>query len=638
MKNKLFVLLVFVVLSCSLKAADTLVLNSKIKDVTVFFDGAQISREAKVNLLKGKHILTMDKLPAEINPQSIQIVNNLNGEILSVKHELVYPRENSKTKKEYDDKIKQQEILFKEIDNKIKVYEIEEKILLDNSLLNKKETGTTIAEIKEASVFYRDKLNEIRKNKLKLTIELEQLKETVQDLYKELNQKMVEENKVYSKVTIAVDSKSGINAKYKINYFVSSAGWTPLYDFRVNKVSEPLNIIYNANIFQSTGEDWKSVNLTLSTSEPSLSNTKPELDTWYINRPGSYRRKSIKPGQSALKGMVVDKETGEPMPYANVVVLSGTETVAGAMTDFDGRYNIKPIKSGTYSISVSYIGFNKLEMRGVILNANRTTTQDFELVPGAEMLEEVAVMEYKKGLFSKSEEIAEMPGRKSYDYEVDEEDKVLYFVDGYESESNITSLEYKIDVPYTIPADGKDYLVKIKEARKPVEYNYYAIPKLENEVFLTASIDNWTQLNLLSGRTSIYYKGTFTGESEIDAGSIDDTLEISLSRDKNIIVERTSLKEKNEKRFIGKNVKELMNWSIVVKNNKNEKIKLFVEDQFPVSENNLVEIERIESSSGKVDEKTGKVTWELELEPNEKKELSLIYSVKYPNYMNIVVE
>ena len=113
---------------------------------------------------------------------------------------------------------------------------------------------------------------------------------------------------------------------------------------------------------------------------------------------------------------------------------------------------------------------------------------------------------------------------------------------------------------------------------------------------------------------------------------------ISLNRDKNIIVERTLLKEKNEKQFIGNNIKETFNWSITIKNNKNIKSKVFVEDQFPISENKSIVIEKLEYSNGKLDEKTGKITWELELEPNEKKELTLKYSVRYPNYMRLNFE
>ena len=668
MKNTLLILTLLFTVNLYSNGIDTLRLNSKIKDVTVFFDGAQITREAKINVEKGKHLLVLENLPAEINPQSVQIENNQKGEILSVKHELTYPDEKSKIEKEYEEKIKKQEIRFKETANEISVYEIEEKILLDNSILNKKNEGSTIAEIKEASVFYRTKLNEIRQNKLTLSLELDLIKEKIQDLYQELNKKLSQENKTYSKISFTIDSKTAINSNFNISYYVSSAGWSPLYDFRVIDITKPLNIVYNANIYQSTGENWKNVNLTLSTNRPSLSNIKPELATWFINRKNSYKKKSIIEGQSALKGKVTDKETEEPIPFANIVVYKDGEMITGSTTDFDGRYTIKPIKSGYYDVRVAYIGYENLEMKGVILNTDKITFQDFKIQPSAVLLQEVQVVNYKVPLIDKdktysggtvtAEEISKMPGRSANSvastvggvrgsrsdndvYFVDGV-KILdnedIFIDGYNANTNITSLEYKIDIPYSIPSDGNDYNVKIKEVQNPVNYVYYSIPKLDKDVFLIAELSNWTKLNLLSGKSSIYYKGTFTGQSEINANSTKDTLEISLNRDKNIIVERTLLKEKNEKQFIGKNIRETIIWNVTIKNNKSENVKIFVEDQFPISENKSVEIEKLESSNGKVNNKTGQVIWELELEPNEKKELILKYSVKYPDYMNISVE
>jgi hypothetical protein len=654
MKFKLLIVALAFTFNLYSNEIDTLKLNSKIKEVTVFIDGAQITREAKIAVLKGKHIFVLENLPAEINPQSIQIDNNQQGEILSVKHELVYPTEKSKTVIAYEDKIRLQKISVLEIQNEIKVYELEEKILLDNSKLNKKDEGSSVAVIKEAAAFYRTKLNEIRQNQLNLKVELDLQKEKIQDLYLELNKYVSHEKKTTSKIVFAVNSAAQINANFRISYFVSSAGWTPLYDFRVNDIHEPLNLIYNANIYQSTGEDWNGVNLTLSTNRPTLSNIMPQLETWFIERKNSYQKNNVISEQSALRGNISDVNTGDPIPFANLIVYNNGEVVAATTTDFDGRYSIKPINPGYYDVIVSFVGYESTEIKGVQVNAGKITFQDFKMQAAALSLDEVQIAEYKVPLINKvkprrvgsvtAEEIAKLPERKANSrastvagIRGSRADEIV-FVDGYEPNSTITGLEYKIDVPYTIPSDGKDYNVKIKEAKIPVNFVFRSVPKLDNDVFLIAEISDWSKLNLLSGKSSIYYNGVFTGQSEIDVKNIKDTLAISLNREKNILVERTLLKEKNEKQFIGNNIRETINWSITVKNNKTVRAKVFIEDQFPVSENKSIEIERLEDSNGRVNEKTGKIIWELNLEPNEKKELTLKYSVKYPNHMRLYVD
>ncbi len=663
MKNILLILTLFITTNLYSSEIDTLVIHSDIKDVTVFFDGAQILREAKINVTQGKYLLVIDKLPAEINPQSIQIDNHQQGKILSVKHQLTYPSTTNVIAKQYETKIKQQEIKYNEIANEINVYKIEEDILMDNSTLHKKEEGTTIAEIKEASDFYRAKLNEIKRNKLYLSLQLDSIKQKIRDLYKEQNKKLSKENKTYSKISFALDCETSINSVFTISYYVSSAAWSPLYDFRVTDIHKPLNITYNANIYQSTGEDWNNVNLTLSTNRPSLSNIKPELDTWFINRKkkpkknnktqnsqnnvqqdGSYTKTSMINGQSALKGQIIDQETKEPVPFASLEVKDKGEIIARTTSDFDGLYTIKPIKSGCYTIKVSSVGYQALEVKGVCMKADEITFQDLKLKSTKIELAEIEVVEYKVPLIQKDQtttgvtfnredlgrptryggSLASSVGgiKRSRNKEED-----VHIISGYESSTNITSLEYKIDIPYSIPSDGNDYSVKIKEVNKPVNYVYYAIPKLDPEVFLIAELSDWTQLNLLSGTSSIYYKGTFTGASEIDANSTQDTLELSLNRDKNIVVKRELLKEQSERQFIGRDIKETVSWNITVKNNKNESAKIFVEDQFPISEKKAVRIERLEHSNGRVDDKTGQVIWELELAPNEKKELLLQYTI-----------
>jgi len=65
MKIRLLILTILITANLNSKGIDTLKLNSEIKDVTVFFDGAQISREVKINVLKGKYLFELENLPAE---------------------------------------------------------------------------------------------------------------------------------------------------------------------------------------------------------------------------------------------------------------------------------------------------------------------------------------------------------------------------------------------------------------------------------------------------------------------------------------------------------------------------------------------------------------------------------------------
>ncbi len=89
-----------------------------------------------------------------------------------------------------------------------------------------------------------------------------------------------------------------------------------------------------------------------------------------------------------LKGVVTDKNTGEGLIAANVVILG---TGLGAATDFEGNYFIINITPGTYDVKVSYMGFENVVIKGVRIFSDKTTQQDVQLVPETFETEEIVV-------------------------------------------------------------------------------------------------------------------------------------------------------------------------------------------------------------------------------------------------------
>ncbi len=81
-------------------------------------------------------------------------------------------------------------------------------------------------------------------------------------------------------------------------------------------------------------------------------------------------------GTGRVSGKVVDKQTGEPLIGANIIVEG---TTLGAATDINGEYLISQIPSGTYSIRVSYIGFQSVKMSEVKITSGLTTSINFTL-------------------------------------------------------------------------------------------------------------------------------------------------------------------------------------------------------------------------------------------------------------------
>jgi uncharacterized protein (TIGR02231 family) len=77
---------------------------------------------------------------------------------------------------------------------------------------------------------------------------------------------------------IVVDKKNGGPSKVRLNYLVDSASWRPQYKFRAGKdEKETVQLEYLAGIVQQTGEDWGNCNLTLSTAQPLMNSSPPDL-------------------------------------------------------------------------------------------------------------------------------------------------------------------------------------------------------------------------------------------------------------------------------------------------------------------------------------------------------------------------
>lgn len=637
---------------------DTLRLTSKVNEVTVFFNGAQVGRTVGLKLAKGTHIIALNNLPDELDPASIQAGAPEGTTIISVRHAPQSRSLNPKSKeqKALEHDFEKQKRHIKSLQSEIAVFEIEERIMIDNSRLGTRDGVSAVDEIRAAADLYRSRLNEIRKAKMALQVQIDSANEALKTSFVDFNKLNFERQRAYSEIVIWLECSAQVNADLALSYFVPSAGWEPLYDFRVSDINSPLSLVYNAHVYQSTGEDWDDVKLTMSSVNPQSGTDRPELSPWLI----SYRRKAEPRkelnGTGELRGKVTDKETGEPLPFVNVVVSQNGGQSNGAATDFDGNYVIKPINSGYYKVEASFVGYQPIRVENVIINPDKITFQDLQLETGI-VLDEFEVVEYSVPLIERdggasggtismnqSRGVPNRPQKaraENVGGVADQSENlkyILFNLHDFDSEDfianttavNVTNLEYAIDIPYSVRSDGRDYQLKIKEVRVPVEYVYHAIPKLNTAAYLTANLGKWSELNLLSGTASIYFKGTFTGNTFVDATQTSDTLTLSLGPDKSVVAQRKGNRELSDKRIIGNNVRESQAWDLSLRNNRQEPVMVVLYDQFPVSELKSVQVNLQSSDGARIDEKTGELKWDITLDPASRQERRFSYELRYP--------
>ncbi len=600
---------------------DIKVLNSKIDEVTVFIKGAQITRKKSIELKKGKTILKFTNLSPFINSKSIQVKADGNITVLSVNHQqnFIDKLEKKKELVELEAKLKKIKSLFELEKTYLNILKEELMFLKENRKIGGKNQELSVTNLREASNFYSTKLTAIKLKEIDRNKTLLDLRKKEFDIQNQIKTMTSEREYANGEILVKVESKNFSKSHFEISYVVNNAGWLPTYDIRAKNVNEPIELIYKANVKQDTKIDWKNVKLRLSSADPNLSGVAPELKTYYLNYnsvPPRYNR-SI----SQVRGKVLD-ENSKPLPGVNVIVKG---TTIGTSTDFDGNYSIT-IPETSSQLEFSFIGFDTQ-----ILNIS-SSIHNVSLTESSESLDEVVVIGYGS---KKEKSVSRRLQGKVTGVQMRGASSISIPLVQVE---NQTTVNFEIAMPYSILSDNKSYSVDMVNYNLPADYQYYSVPKIEKDAFLIARIKDWEQYNLLEGEANIFFEDTYVGKTLLDVRFASDTLQISLGRDKNVVVNREKRSDYSSKKFIGSRKEENRDWRISVKNNKSMKINMLIIDQIPVSTLDEIKVEALKLSRGKLNPTTGEINWNFILEPNEKKEFDLKYLVKYPKNKSLIIE
>lgn len=182
-----------------------------------------------------------------------------------------------------------------------------------------------------------------------------------------------------------------------------------------------------------------------------------------------------------------------------------------------------------------------------------------------------------------------------------------------------------------IPSDGSEKKVLVSMDKFPVEYEYIAIPAVEEAVYLKLKITNNRNYPLIAGNVKVFRDYDFIGDSSIETIVPNEALELYMGIDDNIKIKRELLNTFQEKKGItGKDVSIEYKYKITVESYKDEKETVKIFERIPLSSNKDIEVKVNEYSQFKKEDEKGIMLLEITLNPKEKKEFSYSYSVRYP--------
>ncbi len=551
MKNILFP--AAIVFSITANAQKPVFTQAQIQSARMYNNAAELKHKASVQIPSGTSEIVITNVANYLNESTVQIGVPKNVTVMSVQFTNAYVEEydnnqDSPLVKPVKEEIAKKEAELKTLQNQLTA-ERKGIELLDKNQSMSNAQNFSVAELTKLLDFYKTKRTELANSINKLENQEKTLFEELNTLKGKLTfNETTTEKTSQGKLIVNIMSSTAGTIPLEVSYLTNQATWQPSYEMRIDKINEPIQMLYKAQVQQHTGIDWKNVKLSL-TSGPANQNTfATELQPWFLDYyyPNAYRNDKQMEEVSVASYNNVRKKEIEGRPNANMI-----QTLQG-------------------------------QVPGLDIAVGQSTMSDYTQIN--------------------------------------------------ESQLNIT---FDIDIPYTILSNGKQHSVALKDTQLPATYSYITTPKLDTNAYLIAKVKNYGDYNILPGEANVVFEGMYVGKTYVNANANEDELRLSLGKDQNISVTRTMINDKSGTKTLSSRKVQDFVYEISVRNNKKESISIIVEDQIPISSNTDIEITLSDKGGATTDTEKGKLTWEINLKPNETKKIRFGYQVKSAKDKNL---
>jgi uncharacterized protein (TIGR02231 family) len=345
-------------------------------------------------------------------------------------------------------------------------------------------------------------------------------------------------------VRIDLAAAAATKATLRVTYAVRNARWTPLYDARLDtgtKDRKPaLELVRRAEITQSTGEDWSNVALNVSTVRTARGGNAPDLNSLIVQYPQPPRPATV----------------SAPAP-----------------------------------------------------NAQAGRVQQFHFGGGSSF---------------------GMPNEKA------DEQQATADVGGFQ-------VMFKIPGRVSLGASEGAKSLRVSSVTLAPDLAVRAVPVKDPSAFLEASFKQNEDAPLLPGRVSIYRDGSFVGRGQMAAAGKDETVRLGFGADDKIKIERAVVKrnEGSAGLIVTTSKTDERSFKTTVRNGHDFPIKIAIEDQLPVSENEEIQVEMLPATTPptatNLRDKRGVLEWAYEAKPGEVRDIAFAWRVRWPKDKGVVM-
>ena len=302
--------------------------DTRISEVTVYANQAQVTRRGVVQLTGEEHELVITQLPVTLLSESVRASGkgSVAVRLLGVRTERTYVKEAiAQETSQLNQEIGQLEEQRRYLQDQLTLLNLQRNFVKSLSTqylerLTRSQTSQelNLKQLKELLDFVGQQYSEFSKAIAISEKEQKQIDKQLQSLRQQLQQLLVPQPQESFTIIVTLEPSAVGEFELEVSYVVQQASWVPFYNLRLSATSEKIDISYLAEVKQSSGEDWLGVALTLSTANPGLGGTlPPKLHPWYVD----VQHQSL-PGQKT-KAMA-EANTLEPRGFPVIMPYPGT--------------------------------------------------------------------------------------------------------------------------------------------------------------------------------------------------------------------------------------------------------------------------------------------------------------------------
>jgi hypothetical protein len=587
---------------------------SKIVNVTVYPDSALVTREVEVPAGAGTVELVVTPLPERTVDSSLYSEGGDGIRVLTTRFRTRPIKENTREEvRKLEDKAR----TLKQNAEKIQadLDACKQNMALLGKLENFTAASTQHATEKgkmdsEATIALAKYLMEGRGEKTKEMITLQQQLQTNQEEMEFVARKMREMSVGTSRTerdaVIVVDKAKGDAGKVRLNYLVDAAAWRPQYKLRTGKEpKDNVSLEYLAAIKQQTGEDWQNVNLVLSTAQPMLNASPPELTMLAVAVVP--RNHNVNPGNFP---QILAQGQGAP---------NAGPGKPGAQFGFQGGF-----------------GGGQSGNLGAIPNPEGLANAA-DLDNTSQLLRQQAQQVLNRKNEEQSNEFFNYAGAldQAKDLVLNPEGRVAKHALA-RSRNEGPSVTYHLNARLSVPSRDDEQVLEVTRIDMAPEYFYKAVPVLTSHVYRQANLTNKSKYVLLPGEATMYNGTDFVGRMNLPLVAIGETFTAGFGTEPQLQVHRQMMDK--SRTMQGGNQVLKYEYRILVSSYKPERVQLQVWDRLPQAENETMGVSLVKAAPEvskdplylREERPHNLLRWDLEVDPvmNGEKALAVQYEFK----------